>query len=323
MKIGIMVVYFGQFPSYFNLFLKSCRANPKFNWIIISDNISHYDYPTNVKLINMSFEDCQAVIQEKFDFEISLLNPSKICDYKCAYGYIFSKYLHEFDWWGHCDLDQIFGNLSSFITDEKLKKYDKIYALGHLTLYRNTNENNVRFMSKLYGRERYREVFLTDKGCAFDEWLPGNVNEIFMNNGVCAFYGNDGADIDLYHYDFRLMRYDIKQKMYIRDSIRNSIFMWKNGTLYQVYKYNGTIEKKEFAYIHLQKRKMRDKRMRETDSFFIIPNSFEDSNINPISLIKKNLFHKIINTQWIIVKYKSFMYRLKSGNWRRQNVTIK
>lgn len=323
MKIGIMVVYFGQFPSYFQLFLKSCQANQKYNWIIISDNNSWYNYPQNVKVVNMSFSECQDKVQQKFDFKISLSNPAKICDYRCAYGYIFSDYLRDFDWWGHCDLDQIFGNLDMFITEEKLKRYDKIYALGHLTLYRNTTENNLHFMSKLNGRERYKEVFSTEKGCAFDEWLPGSINEIFMNNGINAFYGNDGADIEPYHYDFRLVKFDTDQRIYVEEGIRNSIFMWNEGNLYQIYECNHRIEKQEFAYIHLQKRKMKDNRKEQNNSFFIVPNYFEDGNKNPVKLIRKNKIRKVINTQWIVVKYKSFMYRLKSGNWKRQNVIIK
>lgn len=112
-------------------------------------------------------------------------------------------------------------------------------------------------------------------------------------------------------------------RYYVEEGIRNSIFMWNEGNLYQIYECNHRIEKQEFAYIHLQKRKMKDNRKEQNNSFFIVPNYFEDGNKNPVKLIRKNKIRKVINTQWIVVKYKSFMYRLKSGNWKRQNVIIK
>ena len=61
------------------------------------------------------------------------------------YGEIFEDYLLGYDFWGMCDMDMIFGDLSRFITTDILEKHDKIYQLGHLTLYRNNKEVNGRF----------------------------------------------------------------------------------------------------------------------------------------------------------------------------------
>ena len=83
------------------------------------------------------------------DFEITLSKPQKLCDYKCAYGVIFEDYIQDYDWWGHCDLDQIFGNLNMFVTEDMLRKYDKLFSLGHLSLYKNSYKNNRIFMGKI------------------------------------------------------------------------------------------------------------------------------------------------------------------------------
>lgn len=48
-KVCFVVPYFGKFPSYFDLFLKSCKYNEDFNWIIFTDDKEDYDYPNNVK----------------------------------------------------------------------------------------------------------------------------------------------------------------------------------------------------------------------------------------------------------------------------------
>ena len=64
------------------------------------------------------------MIQEKFDYDISICEPHKLCDYKPAYGYIFEQYISEYKFWGHCDIDTIMGDLNEFITDDLLELYD-------------------------------------------------------------------------------------------------------------------------------------------------------------------------------------------------------
>ena len=141
MKIAMIVAYFGTLPSYFQVFLDSCRMNRNFDWLIFTNDTTEYNYPSNVHQIVMSFNECRQAVQKRFSFPVALKTPQKLCDYKCAYGYIFEDYLKDYDWWGHCDLDQIFGDLSVSVTEDRLNTLDKIYSLGHLTLYRNTDVN--------------------------------------------------------------------------------------------------------------------------------------------------------------------------------------
>lgn len=101
MKIAIIIAYFGKLPEYIQLFLDSCKLNYGFEWLIFSDDDTTYNYPSNVHLIKMNFGECKKLIQSKFDFEITLSKPQKLCDYKCAYGVIFEDYIQDYDWWGH------------------------------------------------------------------------------------------------------------------------------------------------------------------------------------------------------------------------------
>ena len=90
----------------------------------------------------------------EFDFSIYLDHPYKLCDYKPAYGYIFAEYAHGYDYWGHCDMtDCIFGNLRKFLSDDFLSGADKFMFLGHMTLYRNTDEINRRIFEDVSFRE--------------------------------------------------------------------------------------------------------------------------------------------------------------------------
>ena len=86
---------------------------------------------------------------------------------------------------GHCDVDLLLGNLSTFITDELLDKYDKLFCLGHMVLYKNTHENNRVFMSDYKGKALYKQVYSSPSICWFDEeWKDdNNINRIFLNSG--------------------------------------------------------------------------------------------------------------------------------------------
>lgn len=320
MKIAIIVLYFGKLPNYYQLFLNSCKFNERYEWYIFGDDTTRFFYPSNVHFTYMRFDECKKLIQSKFHFNISLSRSQKLCDYKCAYGYIFEDILHEYDWWGHCDLDQIFGNLDHFITDELLEKYDKLFSLGHLTLYRNTYDNNRVFMGKLEGKERYKEVFSTERSCGFDEWLPGNVNELYLVNKIPVFWNNYGADINPYRTQFSLTSYCMQKRCYVCDIIKNSIFTWENGNLYQMYVENKTLMRREFPYVHFQKRKMYDARRITTDNhYYIIPNKFVDGSLQACNLLKKCTKYAILNIQYFKIKYKSVYYRIKNNDWKFQN----
>ena len=321
MKATLIVPYFGTLPNYFQLFLDSCVVNEGYQWLIITDDDRAFRCPENVQVLRMTFAECKEYVQKKFDFPIALDAPFKLCDFRCAYGYIFQEFLQESDWWGHCDLDQIFGNLNHFITPEMLENFDKIFCLGHLTLYRNTGDNNLMFTQKLNGKERYREVFTTPVGCGFDEWMPGSINEIYQQGNKRVHWENLGADINPYKTAFAVTYYDLQDKVYKNRRNRNSVFYWDNGDLYQMFKENGQMKKVEYPYIHLQKRAMKDKRKASGErNFYIVPNSFVDGRFSVDRLLRRAFIWRIVNYQYFLVKKSSFLARCKSKNWKRVNV---
>lgn len=319
MKIAMIIPYFGRLPSYFQIFLDSCKVNTNYTWIIFSDDNREFEYPPNVQLVSMTFDECRDIIRNKFNFRISLNQPQKLCDFKSAYGYIFSKYLKDFDWWGHCDLDQIFGKINNFISEEMLSRYIKIGSIGHFTIYRNDESINSIFMNSIHGRERYKEVFTCDRCCAFDEWYPDNINEIFLNSGESICLDNYGADIDPYHTVLLTVKYDVTLRKYVYSKLYNSIFVWKNGRVYQNWLNNGQLEIKEYPYIHLQKRKMKDKREKKNGDFAIVPNAFIDDYKNEIELINRNEVFRVINYQYFLVKYSNLRYRIHNNDWNFKN----
>ena len=102
-KIGIVVPYYGKFPNYFALFLRSCENNPTIDWIVFTDIMEVVEYPKNVLRVQMTFQELKKWFQSKFDFPIVLDSPYKLCDYKVMTGYLFNDYLKDYDYWGYSD----------------------------------------------------------------------------------------------------------------------------------------------------------------------------------------------------------------------------
>jgi len=313
-KCCFIIPYFGKFPNYFPLFLKSCWYNPDFNWLVITDDKTDYEYPPNVSKVDMSFSELKAKIQEKFDFPIKLSTPYKLCDYKPAYGYIFSEFLSDFQAWGHCDTDTILGHLGDFITDRTLKLYDKIFCLGHMVVYKNSEENNKVFMSEYKGRYLYKESFTTDKITVFDEEGTSNgfnVNQIFLEKGKRVYEVDHSLNINKQRFFFRRTVYKGDCEMvnrcgYEAEPYRNAVYLWENGYIHRFYFYDGKLIKSNHPYIHLQGRKMiYDNVLTNLSVVKIIPNRFsalEVHNVTMDNFYKIRKFDRSFSSYWLVFK---------------------
>ncbi|MBB6624653.1 hypothetical protein H7E67_14530 [Clostridium gasigenes] len=310
MKIALICPYFGKMPNYFNYVLKSCEFNPDINWIIFTDDREKFNYPKNVKVIYMSFTKFRELIQSKFDFNIRLETPYKLCDYKPVYGFVIEEYLEGFDYWGHCDIDCIFGDLKSFLSEPLIKGYDKICYLGHLTIYKNNSENNQRFKLTYEGKS-YKDIFSEDKIYVFDEDLHKlSMNTIYKEHNYDFYKKPIFGDISCLYYDFRLYVYDDNCE-YRLEKKSNQIFKWENGKVFSI-KYNeGILESNEFGYIHFQKRTMKVDHgdLHSVKEFIIKPNNISSEKINVINILN-NQEKKLIYAPFFKQKIKALKYKL-------------
>jgi len=321
-KIALIIPYYGHFPNYFNLFLKTCENNPSIDWIIFSDIETSIEFPKNVHKIQMSFSEIKSTFQEKFDFKISLNSPYKLCDYKPAYGYLFERYLDDYDFWGYCDVDMLFGNLRKFLPDDILVNYDKIGHLGHLTLYKNKPDINRLFMTSVNGEKVYKKVLSTDRICIFDEWGKENINQIFEQKGKRIYFWNDFCDIYPYDDYFREAVSSVKKTLDLSSEVvveKNPIsVLWDKGNIYRLSQKSGKLIKKECAYAHFQKRNMNINVDISDDEILCIPNQF--IKFNDLVAIKKLKKRKVINQKKMKYKYKILKYYFieKSGPVRHR-----
>ena len=141
MKIALILPYFGKFDTLFPLWLASCKWNSDIDWLIFTDDKTKYDFPANVKVEYMGFADLRKKIQSLYDFPISLDTPYRLCNFKPAYGEIFEEYLKEYDAWGFCDNDMIYGQILPNIKFPLHGKY-KVGKFGHLSFIPNTYKSN-------------------------------------------------------------------------------------------------------------------------------------------------------------------------------------
>lgn len=300
-KICFVLPYFtggdiNKMPNYFRLFLESCKCNETINWILVSDIKldEYYNIAKNIRCIFISFDKFKDFVQSKYDFAICLNSPYDLCDFKVAYGELFEEELCDYDFWGFCDCDLIFGDIRRFITDDILNKYDKIFMRGHCTLFRNNKQINRLYRSKINGRDRYKEVFSKQGAFHFDEGLPDQVegiNMIFDRAGIGIYDSHAFMDVEVSRWDF--IQADFQCDANEKKIAQYSYFNWNNGILERMYLDNNVIKSIEYMYIHLQKRKMKVSKDISLEKFSIIPNSFVPYLDNNIKLIKKTNCKKI------------------------------
>lgn len=174
-KICFVIPYFGiQFPKYFQYFLKTACYNTDVDFLIftniVDSGIDSFLFLENINSIEFNIEEFNELASAKLKMSIDIRKPYKLCDFKPAYGVIFEEYLKDYDFWGYCDIDLLFGNIRKFITKEKLEHYDiisarKEYLSGFFAIFKNSEAINNAFK-----RSRdWKLVFTSNESYCFDE----------------------------------------------------------------------------------------------------------------------------------------------------------
>ena len=284
-KIAFILPYFGRFKNYFPLFLVSCKNNPSIEWIVFTDDKFEYPYPQNITVKYTTFEKIKDRIEKHFNFQVCLDKPYKLCDYKPAYGEIFSDELRGYDFWGYCDIDLIFGNIRKFLSEEILEKYAKIFTRGHFSLYRNKPEVNSFYRNA--DNSFFRKVFTSNQSFAFDEW--GGVSrywsiskqpyydELCMDDIRSGFTNfRSTKEIQGFGSPYNELNEDLSA---IYKRMKNIVYSYENGSLYRYYLLNGALKKEEILYVHFQKRNISIKEnlleeLISDERWIIVPNHF-------------------------------------------------
>lgn len=185
-SIAIITCWYGSYPWYFPYFIHSCTYNPTIDFIIITDNIEAIpNKPDNVKIVYRTLEDIKITASKKLGFTVCINNAYKLCDFKPAYGFIFPEIIADYHFWGHGDIDVVYGNIREFMTEELLENHDIVssrhdYITGTFCLFRNNKQMNTLFIQS----KDYKTVFGNEENYCFDE-----CNYLFteLQNGASIF----------------------------------------------------------------------------------------------------------------------------------------
>lgn len=269
-KIAIILCYFGNLPENFAVFAESCRRNATIDFLLFTDaNPRHL--PKNIHLHSTTFAELQQRIARCYDFPITLHVPYKLCDYKPAYGEIFAPELSGYDFWGHGDMDLVFGDLRRFFTEEKLARYHKFYAFGHLSLYRNTPENNAVYRQPV-GID-YRKVFTTKEIAVFDE--INGISAKYKALGLPFYDRQEYADITKSTDRLAITDVGITADNQLHPNYTEQIFYYDHGRVFRDAYCNDQWLTDEFVYIHISSRRLPLHIDPTADTYFIGKTGYE------------------------------------------------
>ncbi len=239
MKIKIIICYYGRFPVWIESWLKSCQWNSRIQFMIVTD-LHLENMPDNVELLYETFEELKGRFSRALGMKVCLDTPYKLCDYKPLYGIAFKNELEDFDFWGHCDMDMIFGDIRSFFTEDVLGRYDRLGSFGHLILYRNTKKINTLYKKK-GAAFPYKRVFASKFNYGFDEQFGYNL--------ICKKQRIDWLDCG---HTLCLDRcHQIPFQFAGIDNYVPQWVLWKEGHIYQIYlDEHDNLVKKEKMYFH-------------------------------------------------------------------------
>jgi hypothetical protein len=215
-EILLIMVHFGKLPPAIELTLETCKFNPHVQWLFVSDQVPPVSLSRNITFIRSSLEEFRKLVESKLGLNIPLRNPYKICDFRPAFGIIFSDHITGFTYWGHCDADVIYGDVYRFLSPLFPNRFDIISTLdfrlnGPLTLFRNSEKVNQIFRR----HPEYVKFFKDPKNLyVFDEYLlTPIVKELASKNEIRIYFDSTGMQ---------------------RHEFHSGLHVWKNGKIIEV-----------------------------------------------------------------------------------------
>ena len=267
-RVCILIPYFGKFPNYFNLWLSSAKQCSKIDFYIITDTVIFEDKYNNIHFVKDSLEEIKNRASNILGFDCILDTPYKLCDYKPFYNLLFPNISKKYEYWGYGDIDLIYGNLNHLFELGLFDKYLVVFKLGHLSFIKNDPRCNI---FDLVDNPILKKVYSSNNPFYFDERDYSRYN-LLSKKYPDLIYDNylDIADISPV-YSFL---WPPEEQYKTLTPIKHIFKKEKDGRLTGYYLENNTIYQKEFLYIHLIKRKMRNKLKNVPNEYYIVPCRF-------------------------------------------------
>jgi hypothetical protein len=173
-QLAFVVPFIGDLPSYTSLFFRSVASNKCIDVLLFVDREPVLNVPANVHVRVISRAGILERIFSSTGLELAEITGHKLCDFKPFYSSIFSEELKPYRWWGHCDIDLMFGDLAPWLDQRLSSAYDVVTAgpdstVGHFTIYKNDNvvTSEMRMMIE---NPTYKNILLHPDSSLIDEW---------------------------------------------------------------------------------------------------------------------------------------------------------
>ena len=188
-KVCLIIPFFGKWPIYFPLFLRSVSSVEIIDVLFFTDLPYDLDIPKNVRVINGSLHDFNEMATVSIGREINVREPYKLCDFKPAYGKIFGDYIQGYSHWAFGDIDVLYGRVAKLLPHDwwmyDVLTFRKEWLSGSLTILRNNSEINSLFTMS----SSYQECFRKDDNSGFDEcW---NLYHVLQGKGPDEIFSVD------------------------------------------------------------------------------------------------------------------------------------
>lgn len=217
MKITVIIAYMGSWPPWFPLFLKTCEKNSFLEWKIFTD-IAPNPSPANVEFIPMTIDEFKALAASKLGIQPRFTQPYKICDFRIAWGKIFEDYLRESEYYGHGDIDILYGDLHKFVGHLFPLKYDVIsFAYNKMSGSLCFLKNDPAVITRYQELEKWEEVLSREDNRWVDEYPLSRL----FNRRDCFFQDLD--PFERFVYKRKRRNYHIQEglwddgRMYVTD----------------------------------------------------------------------------------------------------------
>ena len=133
------------------------------------------DYGWKFMILNFATPQELGAFQRRVRYTLGVnVNPQpgsrKICEFDPALAALFPELIENYDFWGHFNLDCVYGRLDHWLSEPFLETLDisaddPHQVCGPFTLYRNTRVVNGLF----HEHPRWAEIFSHDDFAGFDE----------------------------------------------------------------------------------------------------------------------------------------------------------
>ena len=273
-RIALVACYFGRLPNYIPLVFQTASFNPTIDWILVGDAVPDFPLPANVTHHPCHIGEVAARIEDACGTPVLIQHPYDLTRLKPTYGLAFADLLRKYDYWGHVDLDMIYGDLRKFLPEKVLASHERVYARGHLSVFWNTPESNRHFMKQAPGAPDYRDILANRDHRQFDEW--DGIWQIYRYHRIPQYHAEVIADIRP-PTETRIGRFAAMEL----PNFPRQLFYWHEGRTFQLYYHpEGGLFDREVAYIHFQKRRLPtpDFSPTEVRGFTIGPDGFKPYN---------------------------------------------